>query len=728
MRFLVRRFRFNRLACCLLVIAAPIALCVTNALGADPPAESSLHNGSVTIYRDTWGVPHIYAKTPAEGIYGLGYAQAHDRLDDIYRNLRTGLGRMSEAFGKKFVDQDYIMRLCRNEELARSYWKTAPPEVKNATIGYVAGVERYIAEHPEKVPAFAFKLEPWQVLTVGRAMTLNWPLGTIKDDLEHGLRKDAAAAKHLPMRSNQWCVAPSRSADKVAILLADPHLDWGGMAVMYEARVHAGDLHMNGFFLVGGPTLGIGHNEHVGWALTTGGPDTSDVYKMKFRMSPKPQYEYDGKWRDAKMTFISFDVKDGSTVIRPALYTHLGPIIKAPDSKTGVAYVGASPYFDAMGLAEQFYKMAMARDVHEVYDALGMNQYNEQNVMFADDKGSIAYVRNGATPIRPAGYDWSAPVPGTSSATAWKGIHPIDDLVHIFNPPQGYMQNCNISPANMMIGSSMTPDKYPSYIYNVSWDDNNPRGKRIVELLNPDHCVTKDQAISFTTDVKDILADMWKATLRTAVDAAGSERMKDPEFAAAVAAIEDWDGRYLPEYKATAVYKFWRLKCGKSVDLSPLAHKKPLDDAANKKLVDLLAETIAEMKTRYGKWDVAWGDIHKVGRGGQYFPVGGCDYDSGDKGANFSETLFDVKSKEDPKHPGRYVAYNGSMATILMFFHKDGVRSFTVTPWGQNSDPKSPHYMDQGEKLYSKRQMKPTWWSEAELQKHVESKTVLEIH
>jgi acyl-homoserine lactone acylase PvdQ len=70
---------------------------------------------------------------------------------------------------------------------------------------------------------------------------------------------------------------------------------------------------------------------------------------------------------------------------------------------------------------------------------------------------------------------------------------------------------------------------------------------------------------------------------------------------------------------------------------------------------------------------------------------------------------------------------NGSMATILMFFHKDGVRSFTVTPWGQNSDPKSPHYMDQGEKLYSKRQMKPTWWSEAELLKHVESKTVLEI-
>ncbi len=93
------------------------------------------------------------------------------------------------------------------------------------------------------------------------------------------------------------------------------------------------------------------------------------------------------------------------------------------------------------------------------------------------------------------------------------------------------------------------------------------------------------------------------------------------------------------------------------------------------------------MQTRYGKWDVAWGELHKVGRGGVYFPVGGADFDSGDKAANFSETLFDVKSKEDPTQPGRYIAMNGSMATILMFFYKDGVRSFTVTPWGESSDP-----------------------------------------
>ena len=289
------------------------------------------------------------------------------------------------------------------------------------------------------------------------------------------------------------------------------------------------------------------------------------------------------------------------------------------------------------------------------------------------------------------------------------------------------MQNCNISPENMMVGSTLTPDKYPKYIYNVSWDDNNPRSKRAIQLLDPDHSVTIEKAKAICMDVHDILADRWKETLRDAVKSAGNAHMKNADFAAAVKAILDWDGQFLPESTATPVYKFWRLKCGDKMNLAPLGKNQPLDAAANAKLLDLLAKTIADMQKHYGKWNVAWGDIHKVGRGEIYFPVGGADFKSGDREANFSETLFDVSSKEDPDHPGHFIANNGSMATILMFFYKDGVRSFTCTPWGQSADPHSPHYMDQGQKLYSKRHMKPTWWSEADLLKHVESKTVLPI-
>src|SRR5579862_1682654 len=146
-----------------LVLALPLILF------ADARSEDSSPKGSVTIYRDTWGVPHIYAKTPADGAYGLGYAQAQDRLDDIYIAFRTGLGRMCEAFGKDKdrLDQDYIMRVCRNEELAKEYWdKKAPKHIKETTENFTAGIQRYVDEHPEKVPSFALKIEPWYVLTV----------------------------------------------------------------------------------------------------------------------------------------------------------------------------------------------------------------------------------------------------------------------------------------------------------------------------------------------------------------------------------------------------------------------------------------------------------------------------------------------------------------------------------------------------------------------------------
>jgi acyl-homoserine lactone acylase PvdQ len=342
--------------------------------------------------------------------------------------------------------------------------------------------------------------------------------------------------------------------------------------------------------------------------------------------------------------------------------------------------------------------------------------------MSADVLGNISYVRNGATPIRPEGYDWSRPVDGTTSATAWKGIHPQSDLVHIINPPQGYMQNCNISPANMMVDSPLTPDKYPATVYNVSWDSNNPRGRRTVELLHADDSVTLEDAQAVTMDVYDRLAKAWQEELRAAVQEAGQKYAQDSQFQAAVAAILTWDGQFLPESTATVLYKFWRLKCGEQLDLSPLGKGLALSSEVRSKSLELLKETIQSLQETYGRWDVPWGEVHLVGRGGKYFPVGGADFSSGDKEANFSETLLDVRCAPDPNQPGKFIANNGSMAMILMLFDKNGVRSYTCTPWGQSAHPDSKHFMDQGEKLYSKRQMKPSWWDPKELLQNVSSK------
>jgi len=703
-------------------------LAAVNLLWAAVTVAAEAESQKVTLYRDTWGVPHIYADTIEAGAFGLGYAQAEDRLDDVFQAVRTGLGRMAEKFGKRYVEQDYIMHVVRNAELCEQGWDQATPEYRRIATGFTKGVQAFMKDHPESVPDSALELKPWMWTTVGRAMILRWPLGTIQDELGRREKKSHAEKKGPPMRSNQWVVAPSRTTTGGAILLSDPHLTWEGLAVLYEARVHAGDLHMNGYFLIGSPLVGIGHNQHVGWADTTGGPDTADVYEMKFRMNLIPQYEYDGKWRTCQLKMATIQVKNAEPVKRPVLWTHLGPVVRAPDKETGIGYVAASPYLKTTGLFDQFYRMSMARDVYEFRDALGMNEYNEQNVMFADTSGNIGYVRNGATPIRPEGYDWTRPVPGTTSATAWKGIHSIDDLVQIFNPPQGYMQNCNISPAKMMLDSPLTPDKYPKDIYNVSWDSTNPRGQRITELLSRDDSVTEQDALRFAFNVKDILAEKWQHALKRAVKTVGTSHAKSSDLSAAVKAILAWDGQFTAHSPVTMVYQLWRTKCNGKVNLEAVLEAKQPAADEQRKMLDLLGDALSELKTRYGRWDVVWGDVHKIGRGGKYFPVAGTDFGSRREPLNYTETLFDVNYRPLPDDPKRLVAYKGSMSMILMFFTPKGVRSMTCINWGESGHADSPHYVDQSEKLYGKRRMKPTWWTMDELKDHIASTTVLTMH
>ena len=687
-------------------------------LGASLSASGEPTQG--TLYRDTWGVPHIYADTLAEAAYVLGYAQAEDRLEDLYKNIRTATGTMAEAFGPDKAETDYVLKLVKNAEVCQEYWKTGPPHLIAIADRFMQGVQAYVDEHPDKKPEFATDLYGWQCAAIGRTMILQWPLGTIQDDL--GKKKEAP-----PFGSNSFAVAPSRSADGCPILMTDPHLTWEGMAVFYEARMHTKNEDICGYFLVGSPLPALGHNAYVAWACTTGGPDTSDVYMVKLNPHNMFQYDYAGKWLTFDAKAITVNIKGQSPEVKPALYSIYGPVVAEPDEKTGIAYCGATPYLDQASVFEQMFKMIQARNCGEFHEALAMNQLMEQNISFADRDGNIEYVRNGRTPIRPDGYDWSVPVPGGTDASRWLGIHDIKDLVQIANPPQGYFQNCNCSPEVMMKDSPMTPDKYKKYIYNVSWDFQSPRGARLLELLDADPSVTTEEAMAYTLNVFDLLSRSWQYALKTAAAAVGTQRMTEPIFGKMVSDLLEWNGEFVKESKVAQVYMTWRLKCENEIDIAAIAAMKPLATGDQEKLLALLQAAMDEVKQKYGAIDVAWGDIHLVGRGGKYFPCDGADFGGGKGKKNETATVMNVSGREEVKGSGKYVAFNGSGTLMLSFLRKDGIESYSLVAWGQNGDPKSPHYADQAEKLYSPRKMKPTWFKKEDLLKNVESEKVVTI-
>lgn len=681
-------------------------------------AAASAHAGKATIYRDDFGVPHIYADTPAEAAYGLGYAAAEDRLEDLYENVRIAIGNAAEFFGEKYVQTDYAMKLVRNAETCQKQFATAPEILRAISTQYIEGVKAYAAEHPERVPEWKLELEPWHPAAIGRAMVLRWPLGTMMDDLNGKPEKPS-------FTSNEMAISPSRTTEKCAIILTDPHLSWENLAVFHEARVHGGEMEMSGFFILGSPLLGLGHSAHVGWAMTTGGTDTSDVYMLKLNPEVPTQYEYEGKWEYMKPRFIRIPVK-GEAIPRqmPALDTRFGPLMAEPDTKNHVAYAGKTPYMDGTGMFDQTWAMVLAKDGEEFYHALKMDQLMEQNVMYADRKGNIGYVRVGRTPIRPEGYDWSKPVPGNTKATEWLGIYDLDDHVRIVNPPSGYMQNCNISPANMFVGSPMTEDKYPKVLYNVSWDLNNPRGKRLTQLLEGDKEITKEEAIAYTMDVFDILSKPWQDALKAAGDAHGAEMLKDEDCKQALQDLLAWDGQFEQTSVAAPVMERLRLATRDHIDVKAIAENQPLSADDQKELLSILHTTVDEMKKTYGKTRVTWGEVHVVGRNGNFYPYDGADFGGG---PTFTETVRDVDSSENPKGSGKYVADGGCGSTMLMFMHAEKIEAYSSVPWGVNNQPNSPYNTNQSRDLFSKRKMKPDYFYKEDLMQHLSSTKELSV-
>ena len=68
------------------------------------------YGAHVTILRDEYGVPHIFAQDAAGAAFGSGYAQAEDRLEELLKNYRRAEGTMAEAFGTEFFRDDWRQR------------------------------------------------------------------------------------------------------------------------------------------------------------------------------------------------------------------------------------------------------------------------------------------------------------------------------------------------------------------------------------------------------------------------------------------------------------------------------------------------------------------------------------------------------------------------------------------------------------------------------------------
>src|SRR5262249_1022791 len=178
-----------RRALLILVTLAVLTPCAAyTSPNAESPGEtaSAAPGGEATIYRDDYGIPHVFAATLEAASFAIGYAQAEDRLEELLKNYRRALGTMSEAFGPASYTDDYIQHMFRHAEISREKYNDVSPKMRGVLEAYIDGVKLFMREHPEQIPAWAKdqEIHPWNTVALGRYIIWGWPLGECVSDLQ----------------------------------------------------------------------------------------------------------------------------------------------------------------------------------------------------------------------------------------------------------------------------------------------------------------------------------------------------------------------------------------------------------------------------------------------------------------------------------------------------------------------------------------------------------------
>ena len=129
---------------------------------------------SVRIYRDDFGIPHIFAETNRGLFEAYGYAVAQDRLWQLELNRRAARGRLAEVFGpgpgNSFLNADRAARTTgyTGAELDAQFAMLTAEE-QEIFDAYLGGINRYIGEAaldplsklPFEFHALGFFPQPW---------------------------------------------------------------------------------------------------------------------------------------------------------------------------------------------------------------------------------------------------------------------------------------------------------------------------------------------------------------------------------------------------------------------------------------------------------------------------------------------------------------------------------------------------------------------------------------
>lgn len=582
---------------------------------------------NVTIIRDNWGIPHVYGKTDADAVFGLLYAQCEDDFKRVELNYIEKLGRMAEIKGENFLQNDLYIKLIIDSADAVADYNKSPLWLKKLLNAFADGINFYLHKSPQTKPLLLTRFKPWYPLlwtdgSIGAISTGNITAEEVRKLYLPAAPNVALAEKKKEEKhtgSNGFALAPSKTNGKDAILYINPHVTF-----YFRPEVHM--VSEEGLNVYGAVTWGQffiyqGFNEYCGWMHTSANVDVADMYTEKITdNNGKLFYEYENKQlpvtaRQIQLAALNNGSVNTQTVT--AYYTHHGPVM----AKRNGQWLAVKSYNRSLTSLIQSWRRTKANGFAAFKKIMQLRGNTSNSTVFADNKGNIAYWHGNYIPVRDKNIDWSKPVDGSTAATEWKGLHLLDDIVHVYNPATGFIQNCNSTPYTCSGSSSPNKNNYPAY---MAPDGENFRGINAARLLSTQNNFSIDKTIAAGYDTKltafEVLVPALVKAFENNVQQHDSLYM---QLLAPVTILKNWDYRCAENSVATTLAVEWAYKLSSTIQKVYVNAneadqvQKTKQFAATASAADLLLPlrtVLVELTQKFGSWKMEWGNINRFQR------------------------------------------------------------------------------------------------------------------
>lgn len=651
----------------------------------------------VEVIRTEHGVPHIRARTLRAGGYALAWVMSEDYGPRTAMNVLRASGNMGRVFGRDSMESDFAA--WRDRRVVRENYGRLHQDTRDVYEGFAQGLNRFVELNPAGFPAGMVKFTGHDVAVLdvggpsgGQLRATQRLVDSLAGRVAPGGRTpDGDAGSDDNVGSNAWAFAPGRTRSRRAILLRNPHLAWN--SGYYEAHLTVpGVIDFYGDFRIGGPFVVIGgFNRYLGFATTNNAQDLDEVYALDLDPSVPDHYLMDGQSIPLRRELATVTFRTGdamATETRESWETPLGPVVHRANGKAYVLKAAGDGDYRA---GEQFLRLMRARSLREFQDAMKMRARMTSNFTYADRDGNIYYLWMAGLPAlpHPPGGD-SVVFPAQETRQVWAQYVPFDSLPQVLNPPGGYVHNENSSPHWTNLRAPLdTINPYP----NFERPSLSLRSQHGLEQVGGTRRVSLEDVVRMKHSYRMLLADRVKPDLMAAVKATNPTG----KVAEAAALLEKWDNTAAPESRGGSLFELWWQRYGQGLPDS-LRYARPwtasdptrtpvgLSDRT--RAAEAFAWAVDEAERRYGRWDVTWGEVHRVRRGGVDVPVGGCG------GALGCFRVLNFARDPDGK-----LSANGGDGWVLAVEFGDEPRAYSALAYGQSPDPASPWHADQVERF-----------------------------